>query len=341
MKRAPLLLLSLGLVLTSPLAAQMLQTRTPAGAASLQKTAVGWRVDQGHGLVTLPVPSSVHFTAFQPSGATLFVAGVNGGPLGQSLVLVRGQGKDFQALPTPLIPPEHVVLSPMPILGPAGLEALLWIEGVSLQEGAVKSALWNGSSFAPAQTLSPAGPGTQTALQAVRLQGGSWLAAWSAFDGQDDEIVWSRFDGQSWSTPQPISSNQVPDITPALKANGKGALLVWSFYDGNDYRLQAASFEDGKWQMGEVFGGKGASYPTFAETQGATLLFRQIDPESWQVVELSEDAKALRRASIPTSTRKVPAILAADQDAVTIEWSFTDRGTNPVSIAVPWEEKKP
>lgn len=346
MKRAPISLtslasISLALVLALPLAGQTLETRSAQGATTLlQKSSAGWQVDAGQGPVALPVSPGVHFTALRSAGPAFVAAGVERAGQGIALVLVRGQGTSFEVLPAPQIPAGEFAMLPAPVLGPAGLEALLWIEGKDQQSGAVKFAAWNGSAFVNPVTIAPPGPGTQTALQVLRLADGSWLAVWSAFDGQDDEILWSRGSAQGWSPAKAMTANSVPDVTPALRQTRGGALMVWSFYDGNDYRLRSARFADWSWTDGEVFGGKGASYPAFAETSGATVVFRQVEPEAWRVVELKDDAKVGRQVDIPTATRRPPTILAIDDKAVTIEWSTTDAGKTPVSIVVPWEAKK-
>ncbi len=331
--------ISLGLLLSLPLTGQTLQARNAQGAETLlQKSAAGWQVDRGQGAVALPVAAGVHFTALRSAGSDFVAAGVERVPQGLALVVVRGQGQTVEQLAAPQVAAGDFAMLPQPVLGPSGLEALLWIEGKDQQSGAVKFASFASGAFAEPLTIAPAGPGTQTALQVLRLADGSWLAVWSAFDGQDDEILWSRGSLQGWSPAKPVTANAVPDITPALRLTRGGALLVWSFYDGNDYRLKSARFQDWSFTEGQVFGGKGASSPFFADTPQSTVAFRQIEPESWRIVELDENAKVRREASLPTATRRPPSILSLDDQAVTIEWSTTDSAKNPVSIVVPWEK---
>lgn len=333
--------IALGLFLSLPAAGQMLEARSAQGAATLlQKSSAGWQVDRGQGPVVLPVAPGVHFTALRAAGNDFVAAGVERVPQGIALVVVRGQGPQVEVLDVPQVTPGDFAMIPAPILGPEGLEALLWIEGKNQQTGGVKFASFAGGAFGPVKTLAPPGPGTQTGLEAIRLADGSWLAVWSAYDGQDDEILWSRGSTQGWSPPKALTANLVPDLTPILRPTRTGALMVWSFYDGNDYRLQSARFEDWSWNIGEVFGGKGSSQPFFAETPRTTVAFRQVEPEAWRVVELNDDATLGREVSLPTATRRPPTILAMDDQAVTIEWSTTDSGKNPVSIVVPWEQKK-
>jgi hypothetical protein len=332
---------ALSALLALPLAAQTLETRAGAGPLKLQKTGSAWQLDSGRGPAPLQVPASTRFSALRAAGSSFAAAGVDQGPKGASLVVVAGSadGKSVEVLPAPAVAAGEIAFLPTPVVGPGGLEALLWIEGKNHQSGALKVALWNAGGFASPGVISPAGPGTQTALQALRLNDGTWLAVWSAFDGQDDEILWSRGSVHGWSPAKSLTGNAVPDVTPTLRLTPGGAVVVWSFYDGNDYRLQSSTLRDWTWTDGEVFGGKGSNNPVFAETEAATLTFRQVVPETWQVVELDEQGKVRRQASLPTATRRPPAIVAVDNNAVTIEWSMSDAGTAPVSIVVPWEGK--
>ena len=327
--------------LAGPAAAQTLQTRSAAGEIKLQKSFAGWQLDQGRGPADLPVSPGVRFSALRSAGSVFVAAGVERGPQGYGLVVVRGgQGPAAEVLTPPPVAPGQLAMMPTVLLGPSGLEALLWIEGKTEQSGAVRVALWNGSAFSAPGDIAPMAAGTQTALQAIRLQDGSWLAVWSAYDGQDDEIMWSRGSRQGWSPAKAITGNAVPDITPVLRLVPGGVLAVWSFYDGNDYRLRSARFEDWSWTDGGVFGGKGASHPFFAEVGAQTLVsFRQVEPESWALVELADSGQPKRQVTLPTATRRPPEILSIDDQAVTIEWSSTDAGRTPVSIVVPWDQK--
>lgn len=339
MKRA--LLSTLALLLAAvPAAAQTLEARGAAGALQVKKSPAGWQLEQKGVRTALPVPPTAQLMSLAAAGDTFVAAGLERGNQSVVLVVVRGSGNNVQRLNAPVVPVGDMAMGVTPVVGPAGLEVLFWIEGKTPQAGALKAALWDGSAFGATATLSPVGPGTQTALQTLRLPDGSWLAVWSAYDGQDDEILWSRGSIHGWSPAKALTSNILPDITPALRSNGEGALLVWSFYDGNDYRLKSATFRDWTWTDGEVFGGKGTSLPSFADLAVPTLTFRQADPESWRVVEMTPEGKKIREASLAAGTRRAPKILSADDKSVTLEWSASDAEASPVSIVVPWEDRK-
>lgn len=333
---------ALSALLTLPLAAQTtLEVRGAATPLKLQKSGSTWQLDRGKGPAPLPVPESTRFSALRAAGAGFVAAGIDQSPRGSALVIVTGaaDGKTVEVLPAPAVAAGEIAFLPSPVVGPGGLEALLWIEGKNHQSGALKAALWSGGAFTSPGVISPVGPGTQTGLQTIRLHDGTWLAVWSAFDGQDDEILWSRGSIHGWSPAKSLSGNAVPDVTPTLKLTPIGAVAVWSFYDGNDYRLKSATLRDWTWSDGEVFGGKGANTPAFAETDSAIVTFRQVVPESWQVAELDELAKVRRQANLPTTTRRPPAIVGVDNNAVTIEVSMSDASPTPVEIVVPWEGK--
>lgn len=339
MKRA--LLSSLALLLAAlPAAAQTFEARGAAGDIQVKKSAGGWQVEMNQVRTPLPIAPATQLTTLRAEGGAFVVAGVERGNQSVSLVVVRGQNGKVEKLNAPVVAPGEMAMALTPVLGPAGLEALFWIDGKNAQAGAVKVALWDGQAFGATGTLAPAGPGTQTGLQVLRLADGSWLAVWSAYDGQDDELMWSRGSKYGFSPAKKLTDNAVPDVTPTLRRSGDGAILVWSFYDGSDYRLKSTTFKDWSFTDGEVFGGKGASLPSFTDNATPTLTFRQVEPESWRVVELNAEGKKVREASIAAATRRSPRVLAIDDKAVTFEWSASDAEASPVSFVVPWEETK-
>ncbi|HXT50156.1 MAG TPA: hypothetical protein VN811_03885, partial [Thermoanaerobaculia bacterium] len=162
---------------------------------------------------------------------------------GRELVLWSGgDGKgDGLTPPLPLTlpaPPGRVGAVrafPVPLLRDGELVGLAWLEGEAADRFAVRAAAWDGGEWSEPQSVAPPGPGSQLALTGTVLADGSWLLAWSAFDGEDDEVVWSLRRGNGrWSAPAPVAAgNAVPDVTPTVRADGDGALLAWTRYDGN------------------------------------------------------------------------------------------------------------
>jgi acyl-CoA thioesterase-1 len=189
---------------------------------------------------------------------------------GREIVVLIGDGATVSTLPTP--PAARPDLSdlavrrePLPLVEDGRLAGLVWLEGDGPLSLGVRFARWNGAGWEAPQTVSAPGPGSQLALTAARLGDGTWLLAWSAFDGHDDEIVWSRqaADG-TWSAPRRVAKdNAVPDITPTLTAtadaadaaNADGAaLLTWSRFDGSIYQVVTSRFRAGRWDAPRAAG---------------------------------------------------------------------------------------
>ena len=263
---------------------------------------------------TVPLAASARIDHFAATADAWWAAAVEPTADGDRLFLIQGAADAVKTLPSPTLEVSGVLLQPTFILdgngAGAGPEALVWIEGEDHQKTRVRAARWSGADWSAPVTVSPVGPGTQIALQATRLADGSVLATWAAFDGKDDEIVWSRFDGEAWSEPAPISANEVPDVTPALKAHGDGALVVWSGYDGNDYRLYSAAFHNGTWRHGQSFGGRGSIFPVFAAVDTPVLSFQQTDPHAWAFFELGELGRVMARAFVDPQKQR-PTVVSA------------------------------
>ena len=189
------------------------------------------------------------------------------------------------------------------------LAGLAWLEGDGDGALAVRAAAWEGQAWRTPEAISIPGPGSQLALSGAVLADGSWLLAWSAFDGKDDEIVWSRRTAEGWSPVRQMSDNAVPDITPALAVSTKGALMAWSRYDGQSYRLHLARFADGRWLDERAAAPAGSLFPTFHESEdGLFLLYRTARPKGWSVQEIDGTGKALRQIDVPSDPPERPVI---------------------------------
>jgi acyl-CoA thioesterase I len=242
-----------------------------------------------------------------PAGGTAPAAGSATAAAGERELLLLLAGGDPAAPRTPrqLPPPAgrtgRLRAEPLPLVEDGRLAGLVWLEGDDRRSLAVRYAAWNGSGWEEPLPISPAGAGAQLALSAARLADGSWLLAWSAFDGSDDEIVWSRGVGGAWTRPARLTDNRVPDITPALTAAGGGAVIAWSQLAGDGYRLLAARFRDGRWSEPEVVAPGGSLYPSFEPAAGADrlrLLYRTALPRGWAALELDHDGRPLRLAAV-------------------------------------------
>ncbi|MEM1177788.1 MAG: hypothetical protein AAGM22_05560 [Acidobacteriota bacterium] len=237
------------------------------------------------------------------------------------VVMQRSGTGDAVALPVPqtsgrvLLQP--TVLADADRRGPA---TLLWIEGDSARESSVRAAAWNGAGWDDTVVLSPRGAGTQIALDALRLADGGLLATWSAFDGDDDEVVWSHSkDGTTWSEPLPLSENNVPDVTPALALVDGGAVVAWSGYDGNDYRVWTARFDGERWSDARRHGERGSVFPSFADpaAERPLLIYKQTAPSAWRISRLDGEGAESRTLSLELSKQR-PLVLGSDDEGVSL-----------------------
>jgi len=315
------------------------QTRTLAawqreGSLVLAAGSAGARLDfpDGHAL-PLPLMQGEEITALAALDAT--ASGAAAGPglswlaAGSTLVIEEGRARrelrlvagDRQSVRTLPVPPpsrsgpERFRLGAVPLVEEGRLVGLAWLAGDGSRSFAVWAAPWMGEPASPGgrwgapELVSPPGPGSQLALVGAVLADGTWLLAWSAFDGEDDEIVSARRRperrGQagSWEPPRRVSpDNPVPDITPALFATPDGgALLAWSRYDGDQYRLILARFEGDAWVREAPMGGPATLYPSFSGGDGEIHLgfLAATTTRSWNVFELDGTGRILARAALP------------------------------------------
>ena len=240
----------------------------------------------------------------------------------RSLFLFTGTGSAVRPLQPPPGQQGTARRSPVLLVHEGILAGLAWLEGDTDQSLTVRAAAWDGRSWQAAEPVSRPGPGSQLALTGAVLADGSWLLAWSAFDGQDDEIVWALHTRQGWSPVRPVSKgNTVPDITPALTASGDGALIAWSRYDGESYRLHLARFANDGWRGERVAGPPGSLYPTFQSTADNLYLVHLIAfPRSWAVLELDPAGKALRRGTSLSGLAERPVISEAYEGGERLHW---------------------
>jgi hypothetical protein len=282
--------------------------------------------DNGQLLTLIPIPTSARVelpggqtvAAALPARATVSsFAALDGGWVaagsapdangGRRLFLLRGDDQANRAahpLPAPPSQASRSRSGPVLLVDGGRLAGLAWLEGDGERAFSVRSAVWTGTAWQAPERVSFPGPGSQLGLTGAVLADGSWLLAWSAFDGHDDEIVWSRRIGNAW---QPVKrlhpDNAVPDITPALAATADGgALIAWSRYDGHGYALRMARFTRGAWQGEHAAGPSGSLYPTFLGA--AKLLYLNAGVQGlrgWSVLDLDPQGRAKARASVASA----------------------------------------
>lgn len=231
----------------------------------------------------------------------------------RELRLLAGDRRGTYELPLPALPRDGrhrggfgaplFRMGAVPFVEDGELVGMAWLAGDSTRSFAVWAARWLPSEehgktgdrsavhgrWGRPELVSPVGPGSQLALQAVVLRDGSWLLVWSAYDGVDNEIVFSRRRG-SWEPAGRVSvDNAVPDITPALMATPSGgATVIWSRYDGESYRLTQARLEGDEWLDEGWAAPPGSLYPSLVGEPGeAYLLYRSARSRTWEAAKLA------------------------------------------------------
>jgi hypothetical protein len=244
---------------------------------------------------------------------------------GRRLFLLTGDGSGSRPLPPPAGQQGVERRSPVLLIEDGTLAGLAWLEGDNDTSLSVRAAAWNGHAWQEVETVSAPGPGSQVGLTGGVLADGSWLLAWSAVDGEDDEIVWSRRRGDGWTPVRPVSgNNHVPDVTPALTPAGSGALLAWSRYDGEGYRLRTARFdsiEGGAWRDERPAAPVHTMQPSFVREGDHTwLVYLSARPRSWSVLELSAAGRPLRRAAALSALDERPVVGESADGGLRLRW---------------------
>lgn len=253
-----------------------------------------------------------------------------------------------------------VAREPLPLATPGGdLVGAAWLEGSAERRLGVRFAAWDGAGWQPPEEVAPPGPGSQLALTGTVREDGTVLLAWSAFDGEDDEVVWSRRERTSWSPPRRLAAdNSVPDITPDLHAaSGAGSagddvLAVWSRYQDGEYRVVLSRFDGRTWSEPRPLGPPGSVFPTFVagldagvKSRGIRILFRTADPRGWQAVEVDAEGRPRRSARVSAETADRPR-LAGDGETLRFVWPGPAGDANDVELepsahvrSVRWENR--
>ncbi len=340
---------TLALVLAAgPQVASGQALKTAAGDLLISAADGGRFVERPGGQrVELPLSAGAEIGDFRSAGQDWLVAAVSraGGRAAGAqteavprLELLQGLGDEVEILPSPALDAAAELMQPVFVADRQGFQALVWLAGDAHHQLAVKASRWLAGGWGPTETLSPPGKGTQIAPTTAVLGDGTWLVAWAAFDGGDDEIMWSRFAGGVWSPPRPIAEdNAVPDVTPHLFATAGGALAAWSRFDGNDYRINVARFDGERWSSPSVAGPAGSTDPGFSGAERPYLIYHQADPPAWAVMELDAAGAVLREAISPATVPQRPVIAATSEKTVSFEWVGVER--KMVSAPIAWVDR--
>jgi hypothetical protein len=311
-------------VAASELRAQLV--RTVDAGSGLYASQVGDRAtvrEPSGGFTELSLPPGTTLQRLAPLAGGWLVAGEIETAGISDLYLLRSEDGVLGPFPAPANEAADPLRGgPMPLVEQGRLVGLAWLSGAGVRRTAVYASGWSGLDWSQPELVGPVGPGTQIAVDGAVLADGSWLLVWAAWDGGDDEILWSRRAGGRWSVPAPLHPpNDVPDITPALVATGRGALAAWNAYDGETYRVRLAAFEDPGWRQLDLAGPAGSVRPGLTPREGgALLLFRTVAPPSWTVYELDDRGAPLRRATVETETPLRPGLTRVGEATLGFAW---------------------
>jgi hypothetical protein len=304
------------------------------GARLLQPTrdASGWilRVEEGraqalHGGQTTSVRLRRGETLDvmeEASSGWLAAGGRESESGGRRLVLLSSDGFATRRLAVPPTAAGSIGLRPVLLVDHGELVAMAWLEGIDPRRLEVRSAIREGDGWAEPETVAGPAAGSQTALSGAVLADGSWLLVWSAFDGRDDEVQWSVRSGGLWRTPHRLhAGNDVPDITPAVIAEGDGALAAWSRLESGEYATVVARFSGGRWSPPQPVAGLGSFYPTFhRDAQHTHLVLRNAEPRGWSVIDLAADGSPRGHAIFAHAAPQRPAIAADTGSELSLAW---------------------
>ena len=336
---APILVLSATVLAAAPAQRQVLAGR---GDLLLASTGPALSVAVGGRELPISLPAEARLETIAGETQGWAAAGTRplAGARGTELVVATGDSTSARAVPPPGGRTARLRAAPKPVLSGGDLAGLLWLEGDDRGHFAVRAAGYDGERWSPSETVSPVAPGSQLALSVAVLGDGTWLAVWSRFNGHDDDVVWSTRGAGGWSEPRAVhAANAVPDITPAVLADGRGAWIAWNTFDGSDYRLEIARFDGGAVSAATTLGGPGWIFPDLApKTGGDGALVRclQADPQSWVVLDVDGAARVRRVASAAVDpTRGQPLLRTGSDHGVVVTWSGNAANETLLWRAVP------
>lgn len=261
----------------------------------------------------LDLPADVRIDGVADDATGTWVTGTRRDALGRELYLARIEAGVLREIAPPLPRLGRLRAEPQAVRAGDAISGLIWLEGDSPQQFAVRSASLAGDGWKASQEIAHPGPGSQLALATAGLADGSALVVWSRFDGRDDEIFFSHRVAGEWTAPQAVATdNAVPDVTPALAAQATGALAAWSRYDGHEYRVVTAAFDGTRWSAPREVGGPGSLEPALAVLGDTTyLLYQRASPRSWELAELAATGEVKRRARFARGAGPRPVVVTA------------------------------
>jgi hypothetical protein len=327
-----------------PLLAIFLVARSASAAPAytVQGSEQGLAVLDARGKEVARIQPSVIEPAVADAGqGKWLLAGLEGASRPRLALWSGGNGRSAK-LSNPSSSRESLQLAPTWLAGQR-MPHLVWLEGDDPQRLEIRAAAWNGKRWARQHTIAPRAPGSQVALTGVEFAGQP-LVVWTAFDGQDDEVLWSTLTGKHWSRPRRLDAdNRVPDVAPVLAVASSGVLAAWNRFEGGSYRVATARFDGNGWSPVTFAGPPGSSTPAFVEgTQSLGLLYRTGSPAGFELLELDAAGERTgRTASWHPQTapnRRVEPPHAVELGPSGARFAFT---VPAQEVDVPWHQATP
>lgn len=246
---------------------------------------------------------------------------------GTKLILVSRSGGGTKRLAPPQPQRHDLRLRPTLLVSDEAMNGLAWLEGPDLTSLSVRTSARVHDEWDEISIVAPPARGSQTGLVATGLADGSWLLAWSAFDGKDDDILWSRGREGRWTPPRRIDqNNSVPDVMPTLVATDNGALLAWSRMIDGHYQILLSRFDGEKWLPPSLVGPPGSLEPRFAiHRDGLHLLYHHAWPAAWAVADLAPSGRIQRIAILVEDQPNRPVLVDSSNRSVELRWPHQGR----------------
>jgi hypothetical protein len=313
-----------GVALSAAETATELRQPTQSRSSLVLESAMGRaRVERDGGRAqSIAVRKNELLTTIAETRSGWTAAGIKQVRQGTELVLISRGTNGTRRLPAPEVQRHDLRLLPTLLVDDEDMDGLAWLEGTDITSLSVRSAQRLGDAWGEVDVVAAPARGSQTGLVATALADGSWLLAWSAFDGSDDDILWSRGRGGRWSSARRVSQNNtVPDVTPTLIATGDGALLAWSRLVNGEYQVMLARFDGTQWSQPTALGPRGSLDPRFVLRDDTLhLIFRNAWPAGWTVADLAANGRMQRIAILTGDPTSSPVLTRSGGDTVELRW---------------------
>jgi hypothetical protein len=313
-----------GVALSAEETATELRQPTQSRSLLVLESAMGEaRVErQGGGSQRIAVRKNELLTTIAETRSGWTAAGIKQVRHGTELVVISRGTSGTRRLPTPEVQRHDLRLRPTLLVDDENMDGLAWLEGTDITSLSVRTAQRTGEEWSDVNVVAAPARGSQTGLVATALADGSWLLAWSAFDGNDDDILWSRGRGGQWSSARRVTQNDtLPDVTPTLIATGNGALLSWSRLINGEYQVVLARFDGTNWSPPSALGPRGSLDPRFVLRDDTLhLIFRNAWPAGWTVADVAATGRMQRIAILAGKQASSPVLMRSVGDSVELQW---------------------